>query len=59
MMISHIAPVGSGQVAPIPALTCPDTPELELPSSHSSGYGSQSSHATSRTWPSSTSWILV
>ena len=34
--------------SPIPALTCPDTPEFGLPSIHSLGYGFQSSPAFSR-----------
>jgi len=37
--------------SPIPALTCPDTPELGLPSSHSYGYGFQSRPAFSRICP--------
>jgi len=40
-------------------LTCPDTPELGLPSTHSYGYGSQSSPAFSRIWPASSLGILV
>jgi len=45
--------------SPIPALTCPDTPELGLPSSHSYGYGFQSRPALSRICPTSDSGILV
>jgi len=44
---------------PILALTCPDTPELGLPSIHSFGYGFQSSPASSRICPASASGILV
>ena len=44
---------------PIPALTCPDTPELGLPSIHSLGYGFQSSPAFSRICPAPASGILV
>jgi hypothetical protein len=44
---------------PIPALTCPDTPELGLPSIHSLGYGFRSSPAFSRICPASASGILV
>jgi hypothetical protein len=44
---------------PIPALTCPDTPELDLPSNHSLGYGFRSSPAFSRICPASSSGILV
>ena len=44
---------------PIPALTCSDTPELGLPSTHSYGYGSQSSPALSHIWPASSLAILV
>ncbi len=46
-------------LSPIPALTCPDTPELGLPSSHSYGYGFQSRPAFSRICPASAPWILV
>jgi len=45
--------------SPIAALTCPDTPELGLPSTHSLGYGSQSSPAFSRICPASSLAILV
>ena len=45
--------------SPIPALTCPDTPELGLPSSHSYGYGFQSRPAFSRICPASVLGILV
>jgi hypothetical protein len=45
--------------SPIPALTCPDTPELGLPSIHSLGYGFRSSPAFSRICPASASEILV
>jgi hypothetical protein len=45
--------------SPIPALTCPDTSELGLPSIHSLGYGFQSSPAFSRICPASASGILV
>jgi hypothetical protein len=45
--------------SPIPVLTCPDTPELGLPSTHSSSYGSQSRPAFSRIWPASAHEILV
>jgi len=44
---------------PIPALACPDTPGLELPSNHSYGYGSQSSPVSSRICPAPESEILV
>ncbi len=44
---------------PIPALTCPDTAELGLPSIHSLGYGFQSSPAFSRICPAPASGILV
>ena len=44
---------------PIPALTCPDTPELGLPSIHSLGYGLRSSPAFSRICPASDPGILV
>jgi len=40
---------------PIPALTCPDTAELGLPSIHSLGYGFQSSPAFNRICPASVS----
>jgi hypothetical protein len=46
-------------LSPIPALTCPDAPELGLPSSHSYGYGFQSRPAFSRIWPASELGILV
>jgi len=46
----HIAPAG---LSPIPALTCPGTPEFELPSNHSDGYGFRSSPAPSRVCPAS------
>jgi hypothetical protein len=39
--------------SPIPALTCPDTLELGLPSTHSYSYGPQSSPAFNRIWPAS------
>jgi len=52
----HIAPVGLG---PIPVLTCPVTPELELPSIHSYGYGFRSSPAFKRICSASSSGILV
>jgi hypothetical protein len=39
--------------SPIPALTCPDTPELDLPSIHS--YGFRSSPASNRICPASVS----
>ena len=39
--------------SPIPALTCPDTPELGLPSIHSYGYESQSSPVFSSICPTS------
>ncbi|MCP4472353.1 MAG: hypothetical protein GY815_17040 [Gammaproteobacteria bacterium] len=45
--------------SPIPALTCPDTPELGLPSSHSLSYGFQSRPAFSRIWSASDAGILV
>jgi hypothetical protein len=45
--------------SPIPALTCPDTPELGLPSIHSLGYGLRSSPAFSRIYTASASGILV
>jgi hypothetical protein len=45
--------------SPIPALTCPDTPELGIPSIHSLGYGLRSSPAFSRICPASASGILV
>jgi hypothetical protein len=45
--------------SPIPALTCPDTSELGLPSIHSYGYGFRSSPAFSRIYPASASVILV
>jgi hypothetical protein len=45
--------------SPIPALTCPDTPELGLPSIHSLGYELRSSPAFSRIWSASASGILV
>jgi len=45
--------------SPIPALTCPDAPELGLPSSHSLSYGFQSRPAFSRICPASESGILV
>jgi hypothetical protein len=45
--------------SPIPALTCPDTPELGLPSIHSYSYGFRSSPAFSRICPASASGILV
>jgi hypothetical protein len=47
--------------SPIPALTCPDTPELGLPSIHSYGYGYgfQSRPAFSRICPASASGKLV
>jgi hypothetical protein len=48
----NIAPAGP---SPIPALTCPDTPELGLPSTHSYGYGFRSSPAFSRSCPASVS----
>jgi len=38
---------------PIPALACPDTAELGLPSIHSLSYGFQSSPAFSRICPAS------
>jgi hypothetical protein len=44
---------------PIPALTCPDTPELGLPSIHSLGYGFRSSPAFSRICPAPASGMLV
>ncbi len=44
---------------PIPALNCPCTPELGLPSTHSYGYGSQSSPAPRRTCPAPTSGMLM
>jgi len=44
---------------PIPVLTCSGTPALELPSTHSYGYGSQSSPASRRTCPASVFEILV
>ena len=56
MASPHSAPVG---LSPIPALTCPDTPELGLPSIHSYGYGFRSSPAFSRICPASASVILV
>ena len=46
-------------LSPILALTCPDTPELGLPSSHSLSYGFQSRPAFSRICPASESGILV
>jgi len=45
--------------SPILALTCPDTPELGLPSIHSLGYGLREGPAFSRICPASTSGILV
>jgi len=45
--------------SPIPALTCPDAPELGLPSSRSYSYGSQSSPASRRICPASSLGILV
>ena len=45
--------------SPIPELTCPDTPELGLPSIHSYGYEFQSSPASRRICPASASGILV
>jgi hypothetical protein len=45
--------------SPIPALTCPDTPELGLPLIHSYGYGFRSSPAFNRICPASASGILV
>ena len=39
--------------SPIPTLTCPDTPELGLPSIYSLSYGFQSSPAFSRICPAS------
>ena len=44
---------------PIPVLAGPGTPELELPSIHSYGYGSRSSPALSRPCPSPAPGILV
>lgn len=44
---------------PIPALTCPDTAELELPSNHSYSYCSQSSPTPSHISPASVSGMLV
>jgi len=44
---------------PIPTLACPCTTGLELPSTHSYGYGSQSSPAPSRTCPAPVFAILV
>ncbi len=46
-------------LSPIPALTCPATPELGLPSSHSYGYDSQSSPAFRRSCPAPSHGILV
>jgi len=37
--------------SPIPVLTCPDTPELGLPSSHSLSYGFRSRPAFRRICP--------
>jgi len=45
--------------SPIPALTCPDTPELGLPSIHSLSYGFQSRPAFSRIWSALDAGILV
>jgi len=44
---------------PIPALACPNTTGLELPSGHSYGYGLRSSPAPSRICPAPSSVILV
>ncbi len=44
---------------PIPALACPYSTGLELPSAHSYGYGLQSSPAPSRICPAPSSGILV
>ncbi|KXJ40518.1 MAG: hypothetical protein AXA67_09430 [Methylothermaceae bacteria B42] len=44
---------------PIPALACPGTPGLGLPSSHSYGYAFQSSPAPRRTCPAPSSGMLV
>ena len=44
---------------PLPALTCPDTPELGLPSIHSFGYGFRSSPTFSRICPASVSRMTV
>jgi hypothetical protein len=45
--------------SPIPPLTCPDTPELGLPSTHSLSYGFQSRPAFSRICPASVFGIRV
>jgi len=44
---------------PILALACSATPDLELPSTHSGGYGSRSSPAFRRSCPAPTSRIPV
>ncbi len=45
---------------PIPALACPGTPGLGLPSTHSNdGYGPQSSPASNRTCPAPSSGMLA
>ena len=45
--------------SPIPALTCPDAPELGLHSTHSLSYGFRSSPAFSHIWPASGLGMLV
>jgi len=45
--------------SPIPVLTCPDAPELGLPSTHSLSYGSQSRPAFRHICPASDPGILV